>query len=68
MTIAAQVKQTFVSLKSAKATLESLKVRTNVPEAKETFESAEADILEIVKDLQKRINDLEREEPQYKGF
>jgi hypothetical protein len=67
MTVAAQVKQTLVSMKAAKASFEALVVKTSIPEAKVTFKEAINNLNTMIDSLDKRVVELEIEEPQYKG-
>ncbi|MGG3450611.1 MULTISPECIES: DUF1657 domain-containing protein [Bacillaceae] len=68
MTVASSVKQCLASLKGAEASLSSLTSRTQDDESRRTLHEAMMEVNEIVTDLKKRIGELEREEPQYKGF
>ncbi len=68
MTISAQVKQTLASLKGIQATLETFSSSGENPEAKEILSRNSQKIAIIIKDLEKRLDVLEFEEPQYKGF
>jgi exonuclease VII small subunit len=67
MTIASNVKQCMVTLKSAKETLSQLALKSSDDEAKRTFHESMMEVEEIISDLKKRIGQLEFEEPQYKG-
>ncbi|GGB47020.1 DUF1657 domain-containing protein [Fictibacillus barbaricus] len=67
MTIASNVKQCMVTLKSAKETLSKLAQKSRDDEAKRTFHESMMEVEEIIIDLQMRIGQLEFEEPQYKG-
>jgi hypothetical protein len=67
MTVASNVKQCMVSLKSAKETLSLLAQKSVDDQAKRTFHESMLEVEEIIFDLQKRIGQLEFEEPQYKG-
>ncbi|RRN68606.1 DUF1657 domain-containing protein [Peribacillus simplex] len=68
MTIASDVKQCVSSLKGVEAGLSSLALRTQDDESKRTLHETMLVVNEIMKDVQKRVSELEREEPQYKGF
>ena len=68
MTIASDVKQCLSSLKGVEAGLSSLALRTQDDESKRTLHETMMVVNEVVTDLQKRVGELEREEPQYKGF
>jgi hypothetical protein len=67
VTVASQVKQTLVSLQSAKATFESLYSRTQEGNAATAFQEASIELKEMIEDIKMRVEQLEFEEPQYKG-
>jgi Protein of unknown function (DUF1657) len=67
MTIAASVKQCLSSMKGIEAQLSSLALNSLDPDAKELFHETMLTISSVKKDLQKRVLELERLEPQYKG-
>lgn len=68
MTVGTQVKQTLASLKSAQANLETFAMQTQNQQAKQLYTNAAQQTKAIVDSLEPRINDIEKEEPQYKGF
>ncbi len=68
MTVASDVKKCLASLKSAQATLKQLSIKANHPHAKESFEKASKTTMKIIGRIQQRMETLEREEPQYKGY
>ncbi len=68
MTVATQVKTTLASLKSAQASLESFALNTQNQEAKQLFTNAATQTQQIVDQVATRVQQLEQEEPQYKGF
>ncbi|BFT73458.1 MULTISPECIES: DUF1657 domain-containing protein [Paenibacillus] len=68
MTVAAQVKTTLASLKSAQASLETFALSTQNQEAKQLYETAAMAAQDIVNQVSSRVQQLENEEPQYKGF
>ena len=68
MTVAAQVKTTLASLKSAQASLETFALSTQNQEAKQLYETAAMATQDIVNQVSSRVQQLENEEPQYKGF
>jgi hypothetical protein len=68
MTVAAQVKTTLASLKSAQASLETFALATQNQEAKQLYETAAMAAQDIVTQVSSRVQQLENEEPQYKGF
>ncbi|WP_019536181.1 DUF1657 domain-containing protein [Paenibacillus ginsengihumi] len=68
MTVASQVKTTLASLKSAQANLETFALSTENQEAKQLFENAAKTTQQVVDQLHSRVQELEQQEPQYKGF
>ncbi|AIQ41422.1 DUF1657 domain-containing protein [Paenibacillus sp. FSL R7-0297] len=68
MTVASQVKTCVASLKSAQASLEQFAMETQNEEAKTLFTSAAEQTLQIVQQVEGRVTEIEKEEPQYKGF
>ncbi|MGJ3193063.1 DUF1657 domain-containing protein [Peribacillus frigoritolerans] len=68
MTIASNVKQCVSSLKGVEAGLSSLALRTQDDESKRILHETMMVVNEVRKDVQTRVGELEREEPQYKGF
>lgn len=68
MTVASSVKTTLASLKSAQASLETFALSTQNQEAKQLYESAAQSTQQIVDQVSTRVQQLESEEPQYKGF
>lgn len=68
MTIASNVKQCAASLKGVEAGLSNLALQTQDDESKRILHVTMMKVNEVLKDVQKRVGDLEREEPQYKGF
>ena len=68
MTIGTQVKQTLASLKSAQANLETFALQTQNQQAKQLYANAAMQTKSIVDSLEPRTAEIEKEEPQYKGF
>lgn len=68
MTVGSQVKTTLASLKSAQANLETFALSTENQEAKQLFENAAKTTQQVVDELHSRVQELEQQEPQYKGF
>ncbi|MNP11040.1 hypothetical protein D3C76_1032110 [compost metagenome] len=68
MTVSSQVKTTLASLKSAQASLETFALSTQNQEAKTLFTNAAEQTQQIVTQVESRVQQLENEEPQYKGF
>jgi hypothetical protein len=68
MTVSTQVKTCLASLKSAQASLETFALGTQNQEAKMLFENAAQSTQQIVDQVASRVQQMENEEPQYKGF
>lgn len=68
MTIGARVKQTLAGLKGAKSTLEAFASIEQNNGAAEKMKHNAMRIDGIINDMEKRLGELEFEEPQYKGF
>lgn len=68
MTVAAQVKQTLASLKGAQASLETFALGTQNQQAKQLFTQSAQSTQSIIDQLESRVQQIEQEEPQYKGF
>jgi hypothetical protein len=67
MTIASSVKQCLANMKGIEAQLSSLALNSNDKSAQEVFHDTMITISSVKKDLQTRVLELERLEPQYKG-
>ncbi|MDP5273014.1 DUF1657 domain-containing protein [Chengkuizengella axinellae] len=68
MTVASDVKSCLASLKSAQASLEQFALSTQNQSAKTMFENCAQTTQQLVDQLGTRVQQLENEEPQYKGF
>ena len=68
MTVASQVKQALAGLKSAQASFEQFALQTQNKQAKQVYEDAAQQTQGIVTNLEQRVQQIEQEEPQYKGF
>ena len=68
MTVASDVKTCLANLKSAQASLEQFALSTQNQEAKNVFANAAQMTQQIVDQISMRVQQLEQEEPQYKGF
>lgn len=68
MTVGSQVKQTIAGLKSAQASFEQFALQTENKQAKQLYENAAQQTQAILQNVEPRIQQLEQEEPQYKGF
>lgn len=67
MTVASQVKQTLATLKGNQGTLRLYALQTRNAETKLVYNNALEKLGIIINDLEKRIQTLEYQEPQYKG-
>jgi hypothetical protein len=68
MTVSTQVKQTIAGLKSAQASFELFALETQNKQAKQLYEQAAQQTQTILQSVEPRVQQLEQEEPQYKGF
>ena len=68
VTVASDVKTCLASLKSAQASLETFALSTQNQEAKSMFEAAAKTTQQVVEQVASRVQMLEKEEPQYKGY
>ncbi|RIV17045.1 DUF1657 domain-containing protein [Alicyclobacillaceae bacterium I2511] len=68
MTVASQVKQTLAGLKGAQASFEQFALQTQNVAAKQLYQDAANQTQTIVSTLESRVQQLETEEPQYKGM
>ncbi|RLM60092.1 DUF1657 domain-containing protein [Halorubrum sp. Atlit-9R] len=68
MTVASQVKTCVASLKGAQASLEQFALETENQEAKDLFTNAAQQTQQVLDQVESRVQQLESEEPQYKGF
>ncbi|MGI6514670.1 MAG: DUF1657 domain-containing protein [Syntrophomonadaceae bacterium] len=68
MTVSSQIKEALSNLKSAQASLESFALQTQNQQAKQLFTSAAQQAKSIINTLEPRIQEIESQEPQYKGF
>lgn len=67
MTVASNVKQCLFTIKNIESQLSSLAINSLEEEAMRAFHEATLTMEDVKKDLQKRVLELERLEPQYKG-
>lgn len=68
MTVASDVKTCLASLKSAQASLEQFALSTENQQAKTLFTNAAGQTQQVIQQVETRVQELESEEPQYKGF
>lgn len=67
MTVSSEVKQTLACIRGSRCTLNVYSLQERDKEAKNAYIEAVTVADKIIKDLEKRIETLELEEPQYKG-
>jgi hypothetical protein len=67
MTIASNVKQTLSTIKGIEAQLSSLALNSLDEDSKKVFHETMLTMSDIKDDIQTRVYELERAEPQYKG-
>lgn len=68
MTVASQVKTTLASLKGCQANFETFALSTQNKQAKQLYSQAAQTTQQIIDSLDQRVMQLEKEEPQFKGF
>lgn len=68
MTVSSQVKQTLAGLKSAQASFEQFALQTQNKQAKQLYTDAASQTQTIISSVEQRVQQIEKEEPQYKGF
>ncbi|HJV45488.1 MAG TPA: DUF1657 domain-containing protein [Bacillota bacterium] len=68
MTVSSQVKQVVAGLKGAQASLETFALQTQNQQAKQLYSQAAQQTQSILDTLEPRLQQMEKEEPQYKGF
>lgn len=68
MTVSSQVKQTIAGLKSAQASFEQFALQTENKQAKQLYQDAAQQTQSILQTVEPRVQQIEQEEPQYRGF
>ncbi|WP_100011127.1 DUF1657 domain-containing protein [Lentibacillus sediminis] len=68
MTVGSQVKQTIAGLKSAQASFEQFALQTENKQTKQMYENAAQQTMQVLQSVEPRVQQIEQEEPQYKGF
>ncbi|WP_040982453.1 DUF1657 domain-containing protein [Oceanobacillus jeddahense] len=66
MTVGTEVKQTIAGLKSAQASFEQFSLQTDNKQAKQLYQQAAQQTQAILQSVEPRMQELEKEEPQYK--
>lgn len=67
MTVASNVKQTLASLKGIESTLKIYSLQSRNKEERNVYKKELQTVESVINDLEKRISELEFQEPQYKG-
>ncbi|KMK76153.1 DUF1657 domain-containing protein [Alkalihalobacillus pseudalcaliphilus] len=67
MTIGKQVKGTLATLKGMEATIAAIALQGDGIEKRSRFHEANLKVKAVIHEIEKRVAELEREEPQYKG-
>jgi hypothetical protein len=68
MTVASQLKTAVASLKSAQACFETFALGTQNQQAKTMYTIVAQQTQNIIDQVTPRVQQIENEEPQYKGF
>lgn len=68
MTVATQLKQTQAGLEAAAASLKTFALQTDDNTQKQQFGQMAQQAEQIAQQLQMRIDTVQQEEPQYKGY
>jgi Protein of unknown function (DUF1657) len=66
MTVISDVKTTIAGLKSAQASFETFALSTDNEQAKQLYQQAAQQTQTIVDSITPRIEEIQKEEPQYK--
>lgn len=66
MTVITNLKQTVAGLKSAQASLEGFALDTDNQQAKQLYQSTSQQTQLVIDQLNTRLQEVEKEEPQYK--
>ncbi|KUO73108.1 MAG: hypothetical protein APF77_20800 [Clostridia bacterium BRH_c25] len=67
MTVASQVKQVLATLKGSQGTIRLYAAQAQQEETRAVYDEALDATTEIIHDLEKRLSEIEYQEPQYKG-
>lgn len=68
MTVGTQVKQALANAKSVQANMETFALQTQDEAAKKLYADAAAQIQTVVQGLETRVEQIEQEEPEYRGL
>ncbi len=67
MTVGIQVKQALVNAKSVQANFETFASQTQDEVAKQMYSKAATQIQDVIEGLETRVEQIEQEEPGYRG-
>ncbi|GAF65366.1 DUF1657 domain-containing protein [Alkalihalobacillus trypoxylicola] len=67
MTVSSQVKGTLASLKGIEATLQTLSLQAEAMEQRDRFHQASLKTKTVITQIEKRVSEIEKQEPQYQG-
>lgn len=68
MTVVNQVRQTIAGLKSVQASFEQFALQTENPQAKQLYKDAAKQTQQVLNAVMPRLDEIEREEPQYRDW
>ena len=66
MTVISKVKQTLITIKSTQGTIREYSIHERNSEAQKAYKEALEVTSKVINDLEKRVEAMEFEEPQYK--
>ena len=66
MTVANRIRQTLSSLIGIQASLQTFAIQSPDPKARQAYEQSADEALTIITQLKQRLQEIEKEEPQYK--
>lgn len=67
MTVISKVKKTLATIKSTQGTLKEYSIHERNKDARNTYKDALEVTNKVIYDLEKRVEEIELEEPQYKA-
>ncbi|UFU00287.1 DUF1657 domain-containing protein [Radiobacillus kanasensis] len=68
MTVGSQVKTAMANLRSAQASFETFALQTKDEAAKQAYAAAAKQAKQIEESLEPRVQQIEEEEPEFKGY
>lgn len=66
MTVATQVRQAIAGLKSVQASFEQFSLQTENKQAKQMYQNAAEQTMQVLQSVEPRLQEIEQEEPQYR--